>query len=100
MKKLFYVVFIFSIIIFSRCYSVNKIETDIYECFIDAYNDKEIDYEQNLQEFEELLIEKNILEDNSGNSYYKALSDFYKNPSLFNLNGDKHQAACFLYETS
>ena len=88
MKVLFnikLITFIISILLFStNCQVGSKIEKDLYECILESYENKNIDFENELTQLENILIEENILENKSSKAYYKLLEEFYNNQHIFN----------------
>ncbi len=62
----------------------NKIETIFQKCFYYSIGEKSIGYRNQFKNFENDLIEKNILKNNSPNSYYKLLKSLNKNKTFLN----------------
>ncbi|MGB0432291.1 MAG: hypothetical protein ACPGLV_17585 [Bacteroidia bacterium] len=76
LKVIFYRIFLFTFIVVSSlsvysCKSgTNKIESELYSCIIETSAKKGNNLEQKLNEYEQLLINANVLENATGQAYF------------------------------
>lgn len=66
--------FIFILLSLVSCQYEKSLDTLYYDCLVDGFNSKGIDIENQVIEYEKILIENKILESSAGQSYH----DFYQ----------------------
>jgi biopolymer transport protein ExbD len=88
MKKLIFTYLTFGIFTISCNSQILRVEDKLMNCIYQNYEDNGTQFKKALTEFEQLLINENILKDNSGKSYVAIFekiveeNDFNYNPSI------------------
>ncbi len=82
-------IFIIFVIIFQACTSSQNSNNDLYNCILESYKNKNVDYEAELEIMEKQLINKGLLKDNSSKSYYKLLEKFHENQEIFQVTDEE-----------